>query len=100
MPAHPRSAAEPTVRSADEPIERDAARVLLLDAADRLLLIAHLPGDGRTVWTAPGGGLDPGETHEQAAERELALFGGSQLVLLVRCLGRVPLFFCSALLPR
>ena len=71
VPAHPRSAAEPTGRSADEPIGRDAARVLLLDAADRLLLIAHLPGDGRTVWTAPGGGLDPGETHEQAAAREL-----------------------------
>jgi 8-oxo-dGTP pyrophosphatase MutT (NUDIX family) len=71
VPAHPRLAAEPTGRSADEPIARDAARVLLLDAADRLLLIAHLPGDGRTVWTAPGGGLDPGETHEQAAAREL-----------------------------
>jgi 8-oxo-dGTP pyrophosphatase MutT (NUDIX family) len=71
VPLHPRSAAEPTGHSPDEPIARDAARVLLLDAADRLLLIAHLPGDGRTVWTAPGGGLDPGETHEQAAAREL-----------------------------
>jgi len=36
-----------------------------------VLLVAHLPGDGRTVWTAPGGGLDPGESHEQAAAREL-----------------------------
>lgn len=71
VPAHPRRAAEPTGTSADEPIARDAARVLLLDPADRLLLVAHLPGDGRTVWTAPGGGLDPGETHEQAAAREL-----------------------------
>ena len=71
VPAHPRFAAEPTGSSADEPIARDAARVLLLDPADRLLLIAHLPGDGRTVWTAPGGGLDPGETHERAAAREL-----------------------------
>jgi ADP-ribose pyrophosphatase YjhB (NUDIX family) len=43
----------------------------LLDDADRVLLIAHLPGDGRTVWTAPGGGLDPGEPHERAAAREL-----------------------------
>jgi len=71
VPAHPRFAAEPTGASEDEPIARDAARVLLLDPADRLLLIAHLPGDGRTIWTAPGGGLDPDETHEQAAAREL-----------------------------
>jgi len=71
VPAHPRFGAEPTGASEAEPIARAAARVLLLDAADRVLLIAHLPGDGRTVWTAPGGGLDPGETHEQAATREL-----------------------------
>jgi 8-oxo-dGTP pyrophosphatase MutT (NUDIX family) len=71
VPPHPRFAAEPTGSSEDEPIARDAARVLLLDDADRVLLIAHLPGDDRTVWTAPGGGLDVGETHEQAATREL-----------------------------
>lgn len=71
VPPHPRLPEEPTGASADAPIRRDAARVLLLDADDRVLLVAHLPGDGRTVWTAPGGGLDPGETHEQAAVREL-----------------------------
>jgi 8-oxo-dGTP pyrophosphatase MutT (NUDIX family) len=71
VPPHPRLPAEPTGASEDAPIARDAARVLLLDGTDRVLLIAHLPGDGRTVWTAPGGGLDVGETHEQAAAREL-----------------------------
>ena len=71
VPPHPRLAAEPTGSSEDDPIARAAARVLLLDDTDRALLIAHLPGDGRTVWTAPGGGLDVGETHEQAAAREL-----------------------------
>jgi 8-oxo-dGTP pyrophosphatase MutT (NUDIX family) len=71
VPAHPRLAAEPTGSGPEDAIAREAARVLLLDAADRALLVAHLPGDGRTVWTAPGGGLDPGETHEQAAAREL-----------------------------
>jgi 8-oxo-dGTP pyrophosphatase MutT (NUDIX family) len=45
--------------------------VLLLDPSDRVLLIAHLPGDGHQVWTAPGGGLDPGEDHAAAARREL-----------------------------
>jgi len=71
VPPHPRSPAEPTGADEDAAIARDAARVLLLDATDRALLIAHLPGDDRTVWTAPGGGLDVGETHEQAAAREL-----------------------------
>jgi 8-oxo-dGTP pyrophosphatase MutT (NUDIX family) len=71
VPAHPRLAAEPTGSNADDPIAREAARVLLLDDRDRALLIAHLPGDGRTVWTAPGGGLEPDEDHEQAAAREL-----------------------------
>ena len=71
VPAHPRAPAEPTGASEDAPIVREAARVLLLDPDGRVLLIAHLPGDGRTVWTAPGGGLDPGETHAEAAVREL-----------------------------
>ena len=71
VPAHPRLAAEPTGASETDAIAREAARVLLLDAEDRVLLVAHLPGDGRTVWTAPGGGLDAGESHEQAAVREL-----------------------------
>ena len=71
IPTHPRLAAEPTGSSATDAIARDAARVLLLDRDERVLLIAHVPGDGRTVWTAPGGGLDPGETHAEAAAREL-----------------------------
>lgn len=71
VPDHPTAPAEPTGTDPDAPIVREAARVLLLDADDRLLLVGHLPGDGRTVWTAPGGGLDPGETHERAAAREL-----------------------------
>jgi len=71
VPAHPRLPAEPTGATEYAPIVREAARVLLLDPADRVLLVAHLPGDDRTVWTAPGGGLDVGETHEEAAAREL-----------------------------
>lgn len=53
---------------------RHAARLIVLDPADRILLAcwANAPGvrTGR-VWFTPGGGLDPGETHEQAAAREL-----------------------------
>lgn len=71
VPPHPRLPPEPDGGAADRPIPREGARVLLLDAADRVLLIAHLPGDGSRVWTAPGGGLDPGEDHAAAAVREL-----------------------------
>lgn len=53
-------------------IERHAARVLLLDARDRLLLFrCEEPGADRAFWITPGGGLEHGETHEQAACREL-----------------------------
>lgn len=53
-------------------IERDAARVLLIDRDDRVLLFrCQEPGAARSFWITPGGGLEPGETHEQAALREL-----------------------------
>lgn len=58
---------------------RDTARALVLDPLDRVLLIAYeatrdvdpaRPGL-RKFWFTPGGGLDPGEDHEQALRREL-----------------------------
>jgi 8-oxo-dGTP pyrophosphatase MutT (NUDIX family) len=56
-----------------EPVHRQAARVLLLDGSDRLLLFGgadpHLPE--QRFWFTPGGGVDPGETVEDAARREL-----------------------------
>lgn len=52
-----------------------AARVVLLDPDGRIFLLAARdpadPARGRW-WELPGGGLDPGETTEQAARRELA----------------------------
>ncbi len=72
VPPHPRMEDEPGLPSREDPLEREAARVLLLDERDRVLLVAHLPGDGRRVWTAPGGGLEPDEDHLAAARRELA----------------------------
>lgn len=72
IPEHPRRAAEPTdLGTAQRPLFRRAARVLLFDAAERVLLAAHRPAADRRVWTAPGGGLQPDETHQDAAVREL-----------------------------
>lgn len=50
---------------------RLAARVLLVDARDRLLLLHAALPDGRSIWLPPGGGIDPGESAEQAAVREV-----------------------------
>jgi 8-oxo-dGTP pyrophosphatase MutT (NUDIX family) len=51
---------------------RPVARILLLDTQDRLLLLQAVhAADGYTFWTAPGGGVEPGESFEDAARREL-----------------------------
>lgn len=55
-------------------IRRPTARVLLFDADDRLLLFLtrwHHLVDREPRWLSPGGGIEPGETDEEAARREL-----------------------------
>ncbi|MEW9855528.1 NUDIX hydrolase [Novosphingobium sp. M1R2S20] len=52
-------------------IPRPAARILLLDRAGRVLLFRFDPPDRPPFWCTPGGALDPGESYEQAARREL-----------------------------
>lgn len=64
--------AEAEPPSEDEPIFRPAARVLLLDPDQRVLLFNFRnTSSGWSWWATPGGGLEPGETPEQGALREL-----------------------------
>jgi 8-oxo-dGTP pyrophosphatase MutT (NUDIX family) len=49
---------------------REGVRAVVVDEHDRLLLVRFEPAEG-TVWAAPGGGVDPGETPEHALAREL-----------------------------
>ena len=60
---------------------RQAARAVVLDPADRILLV-RFQFPARTVWATPGGGIDHGETHEQAIVRELAEEAGLEEVEL------------------
>ena len=52
---------------------RATSRVLLYDADDRVLLFLQYGKDHGIPprWITPGGGVDPGEDHDQAAVREL-----------------------------
>ncbi len=60
--------------SRDEPILRPTARVILLAPSGRTLLFRGPELDhttGKAFWFPPGGAIEPGETPEQAARREL-----------------------------
>ncbi|WP_326693912.1 NUDIX hydrolase [Streptomyces sp. NBC_01387] len=52
---------------------RRVARVILLDPEDRILLMHGFePADpASTWWFTPGGGVEEGESHEEAALREV-----------------------------
>ena len=48
--------------------DRPRACVAILRAG-HVLMVLH-EHDGRSFWSLPGGGVEPGETYEQAARRE------------------------------
>ncbi len=56
-----------------DPVRRlvSAGGVVLDGDVPRVLLITMLGQDGRTRWTLPKGGVEPDETHAEAAVREV-----------------------------
>lgn len=72
---------------------RPTARVVLLDDADRLLMLRiHDPSATRgpnpitaDFWLLIGGGVQPGETYEQAAYREVVEETGIRDATIGRC---------------
>jgi len=63
---------------------RTAARLLLLDANRRILLFRYNDRHGREFWATPGGGVEPGESLEEAARREAAEELGAEEAQLTR----------------
>jgi double-stranded uracil-DNA glycosylase len=54
------------------PAQRQAVRALLADADDRILLVRYEnPSTHATWWGTPGGGIEAGESHEDALRREM-----------------------------
>ena len=49
---------------------RRAARLVVVDSRNRVLLLQHARPTGQKFWATPGGGLEDGETLEEAAARE------------------------------
>ncbi|CAN5210568.1 hypothetical protein BH11ACT2_BH11ACT2_01520 [soil metagenome] len=50
---------------------RLSSRVLLFDRESRILMFLTTGDNGLSRWLTPGGGVDPGENHTDAAYREL-----------------------------
>lgn len=73
---------------ADGAVLRIGARVLLVDQHDRLLLLRFMTDEGEPFWCPVGGGIDPGETPEAAALREVEEETSYQLDTALTEIGR------------
>lgn len=56
---------------------------VIVSRGDRILMVQHSDADG-TFWILPGGGVKPGESLEQAAEREVREEAGARCRIVRR----------------
>jgi len=63
---------------------RRTSRIVLVSPANRFLLMMTQAPDssGFSRWITPGGGVDPGESHVEAAHRELFEETGQRLAIV------------------
>ena len=54
-----------------EPNLREAARAIIVDEHERIVMVKYIFPSGEVRWGTPGGGLDPGESHEAGVRREV-----------------------------
>ena len=57
------------------------AGAVVRDAAGRILLVRRGTEPGRGLWSVPGGRVEPGESTEQAAVREVGEEAGLRIVV-------------------
>jgi 8-oxo-dGTP pyrophosphatase MutT (NUDIX family) len=69
-----------------EDVHRGAARLLVLTPEPQVLLLRLEPSFRGPFWVTPGGGLDDGESYEDAARRELAEEVGRDDLVLGQCI--------------
>ncbi|MGN6445805.1 NUDIX hydrolase [Amnibacterium sp.] len=73
------------MKTPPRPVVRNAARLLLIDPGGRVLLVqGGDPADpaAGSWWFTPGGGMEPGETAEEAASREALEETGHRVAVL------------------
>jgi TDG/mug DNA glycosylase family protein len=69
-----------------EPEPRHAVRAAVVDGHDRILLYRFVSPGGVDFWATPGGGIEAGETEEEAMRRELREEVGLYDVALGPCI--------------
>lgn len=75
-------------------VDRESARLLVLDQSDRLLLFrATNEEEPGPFWFTPGGGVEAGESYEEAARRELWEETGQQGLAIGPCVWRRDLHY-------
>jgi 8-oxo-dGTP diphosphatase len=61
---------------------RRSSRLICVDSESRVLLFRYAQWDGGSFWATPGGGVEDGETFEQAAIREASEELGASVVIV------------------